>query len=85
MSEVMEFGETVNFVPFESESRTDRFDAKLRKGVWLGLDNRTDENLVGTKYGVDRSKTCKGLPDDEVESAQSASDDRHALGPHTEC
>ena len=43
-SEVMEFGETVYFVPFEAESRADKFDEKFKKGVWLGLDSRTDEN-----------------------------------------
>ena len=62
-SEVMEFGETVHFIPFQSESRADKFDAKLRAGVWLGLDSRTDESLVGTKYGVYRTATCKGLPE----------------------
>ena len=32
-------------IPFKNESRTDKFDAKLREGVWLGLDSRTDENI----------------------------------------
>ena len=40
-SQVLEFGEMVQFIPFKSESRTDKFDAKLREGVWLGLDSRT--------------------------------------------
>ena len=41
-SVVMEFGEVVQFIPFRSDSRADKFDAKLREGAWLGLDNRTD-------------------------------------------
>ena len=45
---VMEFGEVVQFIPFRAESRADKFDAKLREGVWLGLDSRTDENIIGT-------------------------------------
>ena len=47
------------------EEGPDKFDAKLREGVWLGLDNRTDENLIGTAYGVYRSSTIKGVPEDK--------------------
>ena len=36
-SVVMEFGEVFYFIPFRSESRADKFDAKLREGIWLGL------------------------------------------------
>ena len=64
-STVWEFGETVHFVPFQAEARADKFDAKLRTGVWMGLDNRTDESLVGTKYGVYRTATVKSLPEDQ--------------------
>ena len=50
-STVMELSEAVQFIPLRAESRADKFDAKLQEGVWLGLDNRTDENLNGTAYG----------------------------------
>ena len=43
-SVIMEFGEVVQVIPFKNEARTDKFDAKLREGVWLGLDGRTDEH-----------------------------------------
>ena len=33
MSQVMEFGEHVRFVPFDSESRKAKFDATLRDGI----------------------------------------------------
>ena len=46
-SQVLEFGEMVQFIPFKNESRTDKFDAKLREGVWVGLDSRTDEHIMG--------------------------------------
>ena len=38
-SVVLEFGEVVQFIPFKNESRTDKFDAKLREGIWLGPDS----------------------------------------------
>ena len=60
----MEFGEVVAFIPVKSEARMDKFDAKLREGVWLGLDGRTVENIVGTSYGIYRASTGRGLPED---------------------
>ena len=62
---VLEFGELIQFIPFKNESRTDKFDAKLRKGVWRGLDSRTDENIVGTSVGIYRTSTMKGVPEDK--------------------
>ena len=61
---VLEFGEMVQFIPFKNESRTDKFDAKLREGVWLGLDSRTDDHTIGTSYGIYRASTVKGFPED---------------------
>ena len=49
---IMESGEVVQFIPFRADSRADKFDAKLREGVWLGFDSRTDENMIVTGYGV---------------------------------
>ena len=39
---VLEFGEFIQLIPFKNESRTDKVDATLREGVWLGFDSRTD-------------------------------------------
>ena len=61
---VLEFGELIQFIPFRNESRTDKFDAELREGVWLGLDSRTEENIVGASYGIYRTSTIKGVPED---------------------
>ena len=49
---VMEFGEVVHFIPLRAEVRADKFDAMLREGMWLGLDSRTDENIICTSYGI---------------------------------
>ena len=67
---VLEFGEVVNFIPFRAEARSDKFDAKLREGIWLGLDGRTDESLVGTKYGIYRTATIKPSAEDARWSAE---------------
>ena len=49
----------------------DKLDAELREGVWLGLERRTDENLVETSYGIYRSSTVRGLPEDRRWSAST--------------
>ena len=67
---VLEFGELIQFIPFKNESWTDKFDAKLREGVWLGLDSCTDENIVGTSYGIYRTSTIKGVPEDKRWSSE---------------
>ena len=43
----------------------DKFDAQCRKGVWLGLDIRTDENIMGTSYGIYKTAPIKGMPEDK--------------------
>ena len=68
----MEFGEVVQFVPFRAEARADKFDGKLREGVWLGLDSRTDESIIGTSYGIYRASTIKGVPEDQRWSSVKA-------------
>ena len=55
----------MQFIPFNNESGTDKFDAKFREGVWLGLDSRTDENIVGISCGIYRTSTIKGMPEDK--------------------
>ena len=62
---VLEFGEKVYFVPFESHAKVNKFEAKLKEGVWLGLDSQTDEHIIGTKIGVFRSNSPKPLPEDQ--------------------
>ena len=62
---VMEFGVVVQFIPFRAEARADKFDAKLREGVWLALDSRTDEHSIGTGYGIYRAATIKEVLEDK--------------------
>ena len=82
----MEFGKVVQFIPLKNEARTDKFDAKLREGVWLGLDGRTDENIVGTSYGIYRTATIKGVPEDKMwDESEGAAGDWHAVGADPQC
>ena len=69
---VMELGEVVQFVPLRAEARADKFDAKLREGIWLGLDSRTDEHIIGTSYGIYRAGAIKGVHEDRRCSATKA-------------
>ena len=36
------------------------------------MDNRTDENTIGTSYGIYRAGTIKGVPEDRRLSATKA-------------
>ena len=67
---VLEFGEVVNFIPFRAEARSDKFHSKLREGIWLVFDGRTDESLVGTKYSIYRTATVKPSAEDARWSAE---------------
>ena len=60
----------VQFIPVKNESMADKFDAKLREGVWLGLDSRTDENIMGTSYGIYRTSTITGMPEEKRWSSE---------------
>ena len=68
-STVAEFGEVVDYILFSSGARA-KFDAKLSTGVWLGLDNRNDEHLIGTDRGVFRASIVKGVVADERWNAE---------------
>ena len=39
--------------------------AQFRGGIWMGLDGRTAEHIVGTENGVYRASTIKPMPENE--------------------
>ena len=82
-SSVMECGKCIRFVPFQSDARMTKFDSKLRDGIWSGLDSRTDEHIIGTRYGVYRA-SAGGAKESEVELRDGAALFWYALGPHAE-
>ena len=70
VNSVMEFGEVIEFLPFKPEAKMTKFEAKFTGGVWLGLDGRSDEHIIGTSYGVYRASTIKAVPEDRRWNAE---------------
>ncbi len=68
---VCEIGETVLFKPVRAHSETHRFklNPNIDYGVWLGVNPRNNEDLVGTSAGVFRASVVKRVPEDERWSA----------------
>ena len=56
------FGETVMYLPLKTVHRNKGTPAK-RIGVWLGVSERTEEVLVGTKRGVVKCRIVERLGD----------------------
>ena len=50
------FGETVMYVPLKTVHRNKGIPAK-KAGVWLGVNERTEEMLIGTEFGVIKCRT----------------------------
>jgi hypothetical protein len=42
-----------------------KFDAVWRDGIWLGINGRTDEAIIGATEGVIKARSIKRKPDDE--------------------
>ena len=51
------FGETIMYLPLKTVHRNKGIPAK-RIGTWLGINERIDETLVGTKRGVVKCRIC---------------------------
>ena len=61
------FGESVHYMPLKCSGKTiAKFGDKLLPGVWLGLNLRTDESLIGTAEGVVKALTVRRRPADEA-------------------
>ena len=57
---VAEFGECVWFMPLDLKSHpVSTPDCRFQDGVWLGVDQRTSETIIGTPSGVVKSRTIK--------------------------
>ena len=54
------FGETVMYLPMKIVHRNKGMPAK-KAGVWLGVSERTEEILIGTKRGVVKCRTVERL------------------------
>ena len=58
------FGETVMYLPLQIAIGSKGEPAK-KQGVWLGTIERTEETIIGTRYGVVKCRTVSGLPSNE--------------------
>ena len=58
------FGETFMYLPFKIVRRNKGMPAK-RTGVWLGISERIEEVLIGTKRGVVKCRTVERLEGSE--------------------
>ena len=56
------FGETLMYLPLKIVHRNKGMPAK-RIGVWLGISERTEEVLIGTRRGVVKCRTVERLGD----------------------
>ena len=58
------FGETIMYLPMKTVHRNKGEPAKL-PGVWLGINERTEEVLVGTHKGIVKCRTVSRLSKDQ--------------------
>ena len=58
-------GEVVHFREVRGEGRTRKSEVQWRKGVWLGVDPRAGETLIGTSEGVLRAHAIRRVRDEE--------------------
>ena len=55
-----EFGESVLYLPLDRKSRPiPAPEAKFQEGIWLGLDQRTEEVIIGTPSGIVKCRSVQ--------------------------
>ena len=63
---VAEFGESVLYLPLDRKSHPIHApEPRHEEGVWLGMDMRSTEVLIGTPSGVVKARSVRRRPDDE--------------------
>lgn len=61
---VCQIGESVFYLPLDSPKIEDKkCEPKMREGIWLGTNERTEQNLIGTNNGVVKCRTVKRRPE----------------------
>lgn len=68
-SPLVQFGEAVWYLPMKTVRRSKGDPAKL-PGIWLGINERTEEVLVGTMKGVVKCRTVSRMSSDKCWDAQ---------------
>ena len=71
---VAEFGERVLYLPLDRKSHPVQCpEPRYEDGIWLGMDVRTTEVLIGTPSGIVRARSVRRRPEEERFSAQELS------------
>ena len=60
-----EFGESVHYKPLKDNSKTNKLDTMWHDGVWIGINGRTEEAIIGTENGIIKARAIKRKPSDE--------------------
>ena len=55
-------GEEVMFLEVHKKSGANKWQEYLREGVYIGVQGRTAENILGTEQGIFRAITVRRLP-----------------------
>ena len=68
-----EFGESVLYLPLDRKNNPiPHPEARFQEGVWLGLDQRTEEVWIGTPSGIIKCRTVRRRPEPERWSSEAA-------------
>ena len=70
MTPLVPFGETVTYLPLETVHQSKGTPAK-RVGLWLGVSERTEEVLIGTRNGFVKCRTASRLNEADRWSRES--------------
>ena len=63
---VIPIGEKVLYLPLKTASiHHKKGEPKMEEGIWLGVNGRTEETLIGTTKGVVKCRTVRRLPEDK--------------------
>ena len=59
------FGEVVLYLPLKTaKTMKEQAQPKMKRGVWLGALERTEESIIGIERGVVKCRTVNRLPED---------------------
>jgi len=61
---IVPIGEKVLYLPLKTASiHAKKGEPKMEEGIWLGINGRTQEVIIGTERGVVKCRTVKRLPE----------------------
>ena len=68
---VCQICESVMYMPLDSPKTDERkVEPRMKEGIWLGTNERTEENIIGTCDGVFKCRTVQRRPEGEQWNAK---------------